>query len=217
MNTKPLGNDFLIEDDILMPITGHKMQSILLRRDGILLMNKSATDPADFMRLYEKSRLLYSVTKIIWPDIRNISRIENKQGIKLNHKGFVFRSSKKFVFDNPGDIPRFFEILENKYHFRKSRQQLTSLQSSRGMWFSIITVLLVTAFCYWQVTQIEQSDHRKPTYAKGLMFEAFISFLGKGGVLGVGAAILTALLFRFRTLFNKPEVEIIYYNPSYVR
>jgi hypothetical protein len=55
-------------------------------------------------------------------------------------------------------------------------------------------------------------DHSRPDNAKELAFETFIGFLGKGGVLGLGAAILSVLMFRFRKIYTGKRSEIVLEN-----
>jgi hypothetical protein len=212
MYANTLDHQTAIEGGVLFHISGHKVKSMLVRHDGILTMNKSAEDVAGFENQYEKYRLLYSGRKLTWPKIKKIVQIENIEGIKLHHKGYLFPINEEFTFDNPYDIPRFYDLLENQYFFKKSRKQLTPMQSVRGMWLPLSLVILITAFSYWQAIEIEMPDHSRPDNAKELAFETFIGFLGKGGVLGLGAGILSVLMFRFRKIYTGKRTEILMEN-----
>jgi hypothetical protein len=215
MYSNTLDQQAAIEGGVLFRISGVKMKSMLVRHDGILTMNKSAEDVAGFESQHEKYRLLYSGRKLTWPKIKKIVQIENIEGIKLHHKGYLFPINEEFTFDNPYDIPRFYDLLERQYFFKKSRKDLTPMQSVRGMWLPLGLVILITTFCYWQAIEIEMPDHIRPNNSKELIFEAFIGFLGKGGVLGLGTAIFVVMMFRFRKIYTGKRTEILLENTLY--
>ena len=129
----------------------------------------------------------------------------------IKYKTFGFLPSElEFTFDGLQDLEYFFEILVSQQYFYKAEKHLNFLQANFRYLLGLALVALCTIVGYNTAIDIENGVEDKSTSGKQVIFNFIVKFLGKYGVLLLGATIAFYILKKIWSRFKIPPFQIKY-------
>jgi hypothetical protein len=190
-------------------IDGKKMSSLVFTENGIRISSSNFNSIEEFEAGWDKKLSLATKTEIKTEAIKSISKEDTSDDVLIKYKGLAgMPMQAEFQFSDTITFDEFIETLSSKFYFQKNEIKLSPFNAIKSYLLGLAITLGGTIFCYFQAIEIANGTFNSNS-RKGRAFENIVGMLGENGVLILGAAIITFILYKIWTRYKNPPNQLL--------
>lgn len=183
------------EQALLFHFEGDRIETMLFSEESFRFLNKKIYSISEFNSQFDKKFTTVIATQIKLKNIKSIAYEKDSCNVKIKYKTFGFLpSDQELKFDSRQDLEYFFELIVNLNNFKKVEKYLNVFQANYRYFLGLAMDIFGTLVFYSMALDIENGVEPKSSRASEFILKFIIKFLGKYGVLLLGATIAFYIL-----------------------
>ena len=196
----------------VFPLNNDKSwKSVLVQNDRLLLINKSYSEPEEFIKGYDDDglgRLLKKKQEITLFEISSISHAEKDNDLTVT----TASSSTELEFANENDMQAVVNYISQQKKFNPSTETMSTFNAIKGPGLGLIISVFFGWVIYDEAKTLEAGGELDTTGRRAL-FKKIFAFLAEtlgstGTLIVAGLAAVVCLYFLYKRLKTPPNVVV---------
>lgn len=196
----------------VFPLNNDKSwKSVLVQNDRLLLINKSYSEPEEFIKGYEDEglgRLLKKKQEMTLFEISSISHAEKDKDLTIT----TASSSTELEFANENDMQAVVNYISQQKKFNPSTETMSTFNAIKGPGLGLIISVFFGWVIYDEAKTLEAGGELDTTGRRAL-FKKIFAFLAEtlgstGTLIVAGLAAAVCLYFLYKRLKTPPNVVV---------
>lgn len=187
-------------------------KSVLVQNDRILLINKSYSNPEEFIKGYEDDglgRLLKKKQEITLFEISSISHAEKDKDLTITTSS----SSTELEFENENDMLELANYITREKKFNPTTETMSTFNAIKGPGLGLLITLFIGWVVYDEAKTLEAGGELVTTGRRALfkkLFAFLAETLGSTGTLIVAGLLTLVFLYFIYKKFKTPPNVVVY-------
>jgi|GEM_PF-2254634 len=174
----------------VFPISGNKVQSLLIDDQSLRLSGGQFDFPEDFEKGWQKKWTTNAKLKVSHRSIRSITKEDGELRIRIVYRTYVgIPGECEFNFYDPATAAAFLLYMEKEQYFTYTHEKMSGFRAVWRYVLGLAFTIAMTGLCRYLLEDAKHGGKEGSGDYKERIFFYLLGILGTKGILAVGIAV----------------------------
>jgi hypothetical protein len=193
--------------DSVFYITGHKVSSLMVDDNSVKLMTKEPITVHEFRAAWDKKVSINTKVEIKFEKITAIKKEDNDDTVVIRYKNFMnLTINCEFSFNSREDCEVFLTHFVKNLFYQKTYERMNRINANRNYILGLVFSLVFITMSYFEAMAQANGTSDEMSSGKGKVFQYLVGLIGVTGVILLGIAICSWIIYKMWSRFKNPPM-----------